>query len=212
MTARSDFIRACGVRLLHCTARSNLTGIRLNGLLSPDLLAQKARRDAASLALRRDRVVLHLPDSTTAKLNHQLPILHGLAAANRVVDGHDAASWARQLDRRIFLWPERKGRAFVESIRRDADIALIWFDTGALFDALAPVLWLAPINSGNFTQGGAHARRGDWIYCLASDGLAAFRENRRKRGLIAGTDTVSEVSVTIPIPPALFTELVTEIQ
>lgn len=212
MTARADFLRAVGPRLLHCTARSNLTGIRLNGLLPPSVLARKAQHDPHTLALRRDRIMLHLPDSTTARLNHQLPILHGLAAANRIVDGHDAASWARQLDHRVFFWPERKGRAFVESIRRDADTALIWLDSAALFDTLAPALWLSPINSGNFRQGGAKAQRGDWIYCRATDGIGLFRTNRRNRGLIAGTDTVSEVSLTCPVPPAVLTDLVTGIE
>lgn len=212
MSARADFLRAVGPRLLHCTARSNLTGIRLNGLLPPEMLAQKARHDPASLVLRKDRIVLHLPDSTTAKLNHQLPILHGLSAANRIIDSHDAASWARQLDGRIFFWPERKGRAFVDSIRREADTALIWFDSGELFDALAPAVWLSPINSGNFRQGGAPARRGDWIYCRAIDGMAAFRQNRRLRGLIAGTDRVTEVSLTGAIPPQILHDLAPTIE
>ena len=211
MTARAAFLRAVGPRLLHCTARGNLSGIHLNGLMPPALLAQKARRDPAALALRRDRVLLTLPDSTSARLNHQLPILQGLAAANRIIDGHDVTSWARQLDARVFFWPAHKGRAFADSIRRNSEIALIWFDSGALFDALGPALWLSPINSGNFRQGGARARRGDWLYCRATDGIAAFRHNRRDRGLIACTDRVSEVSLTGAISARLFHDLAPDI-
>ena len=172
MTARAAFLRAVGPQLLHCTARSNLSGIHLNGLMPPALLAQKARRDPAALALRRDRVLLTLPDSTSARLNHQLPILQGLAAANRIIDGHDVTSWARQLDARVFFWPAHKGRAFADSIRRNSEIALIWFDSGALFDALGPALWLSPINSGNFRQGGA---RTAWRLAL----LPRHRRDRR---------------------------------
>jgi hypothetical protein len=211
MTARDAFLRAVGPRLLHCTASSNLAGIKRHGLLPPHLLAQKAQRDPASLALRKDRLVLRLADSTTAKLNHQLPILHGLNAANRIIDGYDAAGWARQLDQRVFFWPERKGGAFVDSVTRDTDTALIWLDAARFYEALAPHIWLSPLNSGNFTQGGAHARRGDWLYCRASDGIAAFRHNRRMRGLIAGTDTVKEVSLTCAIPPDVFAQLISDI-
>ncbi|WP_322893642.1 MULTISPECIES: DUF7002 family protein [unclassified Yoonia] len=207
MTLRDDFIRAVGPRLLHCTARSNVDGIRRNGLLPPDHLADRASRDAAALVLRDTRVILRLPDNTTAQLNHQLPILHGLAAANRVIDGHDAASWAQQLDRRVFFWPERKGGAFVDSVTRDTDTALIWFDSGRFFDVLSAHIWLSPLNSGNFTQGGAHARRGDWLYCRATDGIPAFRHNRQARGLIAGTDTVKEVSLTCSLAPDVFVSL-----
>ncbi|MBQ2262167.1 MAG: hypothetical protein II336_12440 [Loktanella sp.] len=196
MTARADFVRAVGSRLLHCTARANLGGIATYGLLPPALLARLAGQDPQRLALRRDRLVLTMPDGSTAQLNHQLPILHGLAAANRVVDGHDAISWACQLDERVFLWPQRKGDAFMKSVERDSDIACLSFDTGAVFDLCADRLWLSPLNSGNFRQGGAHARRGDWIYCRASDGITAFRNNRRDRGLVAGTDIVGEVSLT----------------
>lgn len=207
MTARADFVRAVGPRVLHCTARSNLAGLYLNGLMPPYMLAHRAGRDPATLALRRNRVMLNLPDSTTARLNHQLPIVHGLAAANRIIDDHDAASWARKLDERVFFWPEHRGRRFVQSIKRDADTALVWFDSGGLFDVFGPHVWLSPINSGNFRQGGARARRGDWLYCRATDGIAKFRQNRRNRGLIVGTDKVAEVSITKAMSPEILFDL-----
>jgi hypothetical protein len=203
VSAREDFVRAVGERLLHVTARSNMPGIHRHGLMPPAELARLCGVDPESLLLRRDRLQLTLPDGTTAKLNHQLPIVHGLAAANRIVDGHDAASWARQLDHRVFLWPEKRGISFAASVARDTDAASLWIDSGALFDAMVGDIWLAPINSGNFLQGGAQARRGDWLYCAAKEGIDASRRNRVKRGLMKGMDTIREVSVTRLVPSEL---------
>lgn len=200
MTARDEFVRAVGERLLHVTARGNLPGIQRYGLMPPADLARLCGVDPESLLLRRDRLRLTLPDGTTAQLNHQLPIVHGLAAANRIIDGHDAQSWARQLDHRVFLWPEKRGITFEASVARDTDSASLWIDSGQLFDVIVANLWLAPINSGNFRQGGAHARRGDWLYCQATAGIEAFRTNRQCRGLIKHTDRVYEVSVTGKVP------------
>ncbi|WP_306132878.1 DUF7002 family protein [Roseivivax marinus] len=132
----------------------------------------------------------------TARLNHQKPILHGLAAANRVVEGHDAASWAEVLNARVFFWPERHLRGpFLASVQRDLETAVIWLDTEALLDRASDRLDLSPINSGNFTQGGAHARRGNWLFVPARAGLEAFRRNRQARGLVRAPDAVKEISL-----------------
>lgn len=203
MTARDEFVRAVGERLLHVTARGNLSGIQRYGLMPPANLARLCGVDPESLILRKDRRVLTLPDGTKAQLNHQLPIHYGLAAANRIIDAHDARSWARQLDHRVFLWPEKRWLSFEASVARETDSASLWINSAKLFDVVADDLWLAPINSGNFRQGGAHARRGDWLYCQATAGLQAFRTNRQRRGLTKRTDRVYEVSVTGKLPDGL---------
>lgn len=201
MTPARAFTRAVGARVAHCTARANLAGIAQHGLRPPHDLARLGGHDPAGIVLRRDRVQLALGEGRCATLNHQRPILHGLKAANSVVDGHDATSWAAQLDRRIFLWPGRLGRDFAASIGRDVAIAVLWLDSMALFGELADDIWLSPINSGNFRQGGARARRGDWLYVRASDGMDAFRTNRQRRGLVKSADQLREISLMRGLGP-----------
>jgi hypothetical protein len=201
MTPARAFARAVGARVAHLTARANLAGIAQHGLRPAHDLARVGGHDPADIVLRRDRLQLALGAGLCATLNHQRPILHGLKAANTVVDGHDAASWAAQLDRRIFLWPGRHGRDFAASIDRDIDVAVLWLDSMTLYRELADDIWLSPINSGNFRQGGARARRGDWLHVRASDGMDAFRTNRRHRGLVKSADQVREISLTRGLGP-----------
>lgn len=200
-----------GPRLSHVTARTNLPGIRAHGLQSAAMIAEHCGCDPGDIILRSNRRVLTRTDGTTARLNHQLPILHGRRAADSIVDGYDARGWASQLDRRIFLWPATRGKAFGLSVERDADMATLHFDTARLLALLADHLWLAPFNTGNFRQGGAQARRGDWIYCPVTDGMPTFRSNRQRRGLIKGTDTVAEISLTTPIWPEMLGEVLTDV-
>jgi len=116
-----------------------------------------------------------------------------------MVEGHTARTWAAALDQRVYLWPKTKGAEFARSVSRDLPIEVIWLDTEGLAEVAYDVIDLAPINTGNFTQGGAHARRGDWIYVPLSRGLEAFRENRRQRGLATTRDTVKEISLRLGI-------------
>ena len=192
-------IRAIGPRVAHCTASENMRGIETHGLQSAADLAKRLHHPASTIALRDDRLRL-VHNGETARLNHQRPILYGLEAANRIVEGHDAQSWAEQLDQRIFFWPERRGKAFMASVKRDVPITVLWLDTRGLIEQYGDHLWLSPLNSGNFTQGGAHAIRGDWLYVPVTAGLEAFRENRRKRGLTKNRDTIIELSLTCPLP------------
>ncbi|WP_254684940.1 DUF4433 domain-containing protein [Tateyamaria omphalii] len=191
-----------GGKVAHVTASSNLPSIHAHGLLPANTLAAQEGIDHTELALRDHRMQVG-----AARLNHQKPILHGLKAAHRILDGHTPASWAHHLDTRVFLWPERKGRAFAASIQRDLDITILWLDTAKLATALRDHIDLSPINSGNFTQGGAHARRGDWLYVPLSAGLDTFRQNRCKRGLKTTPDTVTEISLRCPIAPDLLADL-----
>ena len=194
--------KAVGDRLAHVTAASNLPSIHSNGLLPAAQLAANAHMHPNDIALRSARMSVG-----SATLNHQRPILHGIKAAARVLDGYTPESWAHQLDTRVFLWPKRKGTAFAKSIKRDIDITVLWFDTAALVAALGDHMDLSPINSGNFTQGGAHARRGDWLYVPLRAGLDSFRQNRMRRGFKNTPDTVTEISLRCPIAPDLLRTL-----
>ena len=147
--------KAVGDRLAHVTAASNLPSIHSNGLLPAAQLAANAHMHPNDIALRSARMSVG-----SATLNHQRPILHGIKAAARVLDGYTPESWAQQLDTRVFLWPQRRGQAFAKSIARDLDITVLWLDTAKLAQALSDHIDLSPINSGNFTQGGARAHRG----------------------------------------------------
>jgi hypothetical protein len=205
----ADFRRIAGNRVAHVTAAENLPGILARGLWPAADLARKSGLSEEALPLRDHRMVIG-DGAERARLNHQKPILHGLTAANRTVDGHDAASWAAALDRRVYLWPEKRGKDFRDSIGRDLPLVVLWLDAGALAEALFDQIDLAPINTGNFTQGGAHARRGDWIYVPLSQGLEAFRENRRERLGLKTPDRVAEISLRQGIAPDLLADLIVD--
>jgi len=188
--AVADLCALAGSRLVHITAAENLAGIRARGLLPVLDLAKAVGEDPAAFLLRKDRVRVG-----GARLNHQRPILIGLAAAHRMLEGHTPESWAEQLDARVFLWPEGQGRRFARSVQRDVDSVALWFDTAKLAELLWERIELSPLNSGNFTQGGAHARRGDWLFVPLQSGAEAFRTNRLNRGLVRGRDGLREVSL-----------------
>jgi hypothetical protein len=202
MTHARDFAKAVGGQIAHVTASSNLPCIRALGLRSAAASAHAAGVAPESILLRDTRQ--QVGDAT---LNHQKPILHGINAANRIVEGHTAESWAAQLDERIFFWPRAKGEAFSKSVAKDLAIDTIWFDAEKFADALDDDIDLCALNSGNFVQGGTHAQRGDWIYTPLRDGLDAFRNNRVDRGLVKTRDKVKEVSLRSAIPPDLLQEL-----
>jgi hypothetical protein len=203
----AEFRRAAGPRVAHVTAAENLPGITVRGLWPAADLAQMCGIAEEALPLRDHRIVIG-EAPLAARLNHQKPILHGWNAANRIVDGHDAASWAAALDRRVFLWPEKRGKDFRDSIGRDLPLVVLWLDAEALAEALFDVIDLAPINTGNFTQGGAHARRGDWIYVPLSQGIEAFRENRRRRLGHKTRDSIAEISLRQGITPDVLANLI----
>ncbi|QFS82469.1 hypothetical protein FIU97_06585 [Roseivivax sp. THAF40] len=189
-----DLIAHIGPQLAHVTAARNLPSIRQHGLRPAAELARATGYAPQGIVLRNER--LHLQGANfDATLNHQKPILHGRTAADRIIDGHDAASWAAALDARVFFWPHRRGAKFRASLARDLPMAILWLSTEALLERCADRLTLSPINSGNFLQGGAHARRGDWLFVPVRAGLPAFRENRRSRGLVRNPDSVTEISL-----------------
>jgi len=190
------FVAAVGDRVAHVTATSNLPSIAQHGLLPAKAWARLAGRRPRDIVLRDHRMQIG-----AATLNHQKPILQGLAAAHRVLDDHTPDTWAAQLDRRVVLWPAGQGRRFVNSIKRDLDTTVLWLDARALALALGDHIDLSPINSGNFGQGGARALRGDWLYVPLTAGSDAFRQNRTHRGLKPTPDTVREISLRCPIAP-----------
>lgn len=190
-----SFVRAVGHRLAHVTAAANVRSIRATGLKPAATLAQEAGLATGALGLRGDRLAVG-----PALLNHQRPILRGMAAARAMLEGHDPASWAAQLDTRVFLWPAARGQRFAASIARDVPIAILWLDATTLAEAMADRIDLCPINSENFTQGGANAARGDWIYTPLTAGLETFRTARQCRGLVKAPDQVREVSLRAAIP------------
>ena len=200
MSALAELIGHLGPRLVHVTAASAVPVIATHGLLSPHDAAIEAGHDPKILLLRHDRVRLPLSDGHEVVLNHQRPIIHAGDAPERVLDGHSRHSWAAQLDRRVFFWPTRAHSAFADSVNADHPTAHVTLDTAKVLEVLGERLDLCAINSGNFRQGGAHARRGDWIYIPAMAGLAAFRKARVNRGLVTSHDTVKEVSVRGSIP------------
>lgn len=196
------FVRAVGRRVAHVTAASNVPSIRDAGLKPAAQLAVEASCDPDTLTLRAKRMAVG-----PALLNHQRPILHGITAARAMLDGHDPASWAAQLDTRVFLWPGARGQRFAASIARDVPIAILWLDARMLARTMADLIDLCPLNSGNFVQGGARAARGDWIYTPLTAGLDTFRTARQRRGLVKTPDTVREISLRAALPANLIQDV-----
>jgi hypothetical protein len=188
-----DFTSLVGGEVIHITQPCNAEGIASTGLMSAADLARRAGLASGDIALRRDRQVLSGP-GWNAQLNHQNPLRMGMSAD--FLDGHTLHSWAAQLDERVFFWPARKGAAFARSL--GAEACVFRLEATGFFDMFADALFLCPINSGNATR--RPARRGDWIYVPATAGVSAFRENRRKRGLVQGPDSVVELSLICPLP------------
>jgi len=196
------FVKLVGPQLLHVTPHANAASIAARGLLSAADLARDAGVNPDDLVLRKERRVL-ANDAGTVQLNHQLPLLSGQNSAVDFLDGHTLESWAAQLDGRIFFWPTRKGNAFAGSIKEET--ARYTLDSAAFFEAFAPRISLSPINSGNATR--RPAKRGNWLYVPATAPVRTFRENRSRRGLIKGRDTVAEVSLSCPLPPDVLATL-----
>lgn len=209
MTKTDDLVRAMGAVIAHCTAKTNAKSILERGLICAKSLAVlSTNNDPERIVLRNERIELRLSDGSTARLNHQKPIRHGLPAAYKMLDGHTPESWAAQLDQRIFFWPERHGKAFAKSIGRDHEIITLWLDTRRFVATFLAHIDLCPINSGNFLQGGANARRGDWIYAPAQKGYANFRTNRMERGYANTKDSLKEISLRVPVASDVLRELV----
>ncbi|NNE52092.1 MAG: hypothetical protein HKN30_06780 [Sulfitobacter sp.] len=199
---REAFLSLTGPRLLHISAATNSECISARGLKSAADLALAAGEDPARLALRNRRIQLR-GRGIDARLNHQRPLLLGRRKASEFLEGHSLASWAAQLDSRIFFWPVRQDDAFHGSF--EIPTRIYRFDSGKLYDRLGPHLWLSPINSGSAAR--RPARRGDWLYVTAMADPKTFRENRRRRGLVKNPDRwAREVSCTAPLSPDLMAE------
>lgn len=207
--SHTALINHMGDTLVHVTAASNVPLIKAHGLMPAATLAQLAGVDPELVTLRRVRRKI-APPFGMCVLNHQKPIVQAGDSPDRVLDGYTPAQWAAQLDTRVFFTPLRHADSFKASLEKDLETAVLLIDTGALLAAFPETLDLSPINTGNFRQGGAHARRGDWIYVRAENGLAAFRDNRRKRGLVQSPDSVREVSLKGTIAPDVFAGMLKE--
>ncbi|MEL7152882.1 MAG: hypothetical protein AAFN51_03600 [Pseudomonadota bacterium] len=197
MSLAADFSRAVGGRIAHVTAHSNLHGIEQNGLRPAADLARQAGVAPDSIALRTARLRVG-----SAVLTHQRPIAQHLNAAGEMLEGHDAQSWAAQLDQRVFFWPQHRGPAFARSVKRDLPTTTIWLDAHSFAREFGDFIDLCAINSGNFSQGGARVPRGDWIYRPLSEGLDSFHNFRTSQGLMKSKDRVGEISLRCALPTA----------
>ncbi|MEL6639877.1 MAG: hypothetical protein AAFP98_00960 [Pseudomonadota bacterium] len=186
--------------MVHVTAASNVPLIMEHGLMPAATLAELAGVTPDRLAMRHVRRKI-APPFGMCVLNHQKPILDAGDAPERTLDGYTGLEWAAQLDQRVFFAPAKQLDDFKASVAKDLPIAEITVSTEGLLEACGDEIELAPINTGNFRQGGAHAARGDWIYVPATAGLPAFRKNRAARGLVKTPDSVKEISMRGTVPP-----------
>ena len=199
-----DLLDHIGPRVVHITARGNIPLIQELGLLPAADLARIAGVNPAAIVLRESRLALQTTFGT-AKLNHQNPINHGGTDPDTAVEGHSRQSWAAALDKRVFFSTLKRTRDFANSIAQDVSTARLTLDTALLLKLFGSNVDLAPINTGYFLR--RAAKRGDWIYVPAANGLASFRRNRKERGLIASLDTVKELSIAGAIGPDLLKQL-----
>ena len=200
---RCEFARLVGDTIAHHTYAGNMPSIEVNGLMPAAALAATAGLAPDDLALRSKNARFAF-QSWKVQLNHQKPLLAG--RQQEFLDGYDLGGWARQLDARIFFLPKARRSAdpaFVASL--GANVVSLELSSLAFFDALAPDIWLSPINSGNATR--RPARRGDWLYVSVAETPDAFRMNRVRRNLVKSRDSVEEISICRCIPAVMLEQL-----
>lgn len=191
--SEADFLALTGPVLWHLTPAANLPGIRVHGLLSPASLMALAEEDPAPLRLRPAPVRLRI-GRERALLGDRAKLLEGAGA--EFLDGHTLESWAAQLDRRVFFWPDPRSEGLAAD--RLADQVAIAVDAARLFRVLGAMVDLAPINTGAAVI--RPVRRGDWIYTPAAE-AARLPRARVERGLVKTPDQAVEVSLRGDLTP-----------
>jgi hypothetical protein len=194
VSAEGAFVALVGAVLTHFTPAANAASIRALGLLPPEALALRAGTRPDDLILCDGPVILRFGNHT-AQLNHQIPLRAGRKQEAHFLDGHTLASWAAQLDRRVFFWPATRAEAFASRL---ATPEALRFDTRMLFRRCGDRLDLSPINSGSALR--RAARRGDWLDVPATR-ASEFPDARRLRGAARARLSVAEVSLRGGLPP-----------
>ncbi|MEM6900307.1 MAG: hypothetical protein AAF583_11100 [Pseudomonadota bacterium] len=201
---RKEFSDLVGGTLRHVTLKTNLPGIRQNGLLRASTLIEAAKEIGGLTCPRSEAYSFNIA-GLSVTLNHQKPLLAGRKRVAEFLDGHCLNSWAESLDHRLFFWPGRGGADFSSSLTDRGTVIALRCDAGAFFDLYAASLDFAPINTGSAMR--SASKRGDWIYVPATASIDQFRENRRARGLVKGRDGVVEVSLRCDIAAENFQKL-----
>ena len=201
---RKEFSNLVGGTLRHLTLKTNLPGIRQNGLLRASTLKGAAKEVSPPPCPRSEPCTFEF-GGLPVTLNHQKPLLAGRISEADFLDGHCLESWAIDLDHRLFFWPGGRGADFSSSLTDRGTVIALECDATAFFDLHAASLDLAPINTGSAIR--SASKRGDWIYVPVTASIDEFRENRRARGLVKGRDSVVEVSLRCDIIPKDFYRL-----
>ena len=201
---RKEFSNLVGGTLRHVTLRTNLPGIRQNGLLRASTLIEAATELSTPPCPRSESCTFNVA-GLSVTLNHQKPLLAGRKRVAEFLDGHCLKSWAESLDHRLFFWPGRGGADFSSSLTDRGTVIALECDAEAFFEVYAVSSDLAPINTGSAMR--STSKRGDWIYVPVTASIDEFRKNRRARGLVNGRDNVVEVSLRCDITPKNFHRL-----
>lgn len=201
---REEFSNLVGGTLRHVTLKTNLPGIRQNGLLRASTLIEAAQEVSRPPCPRSEAYTFDFA-GLSVTLNHQKPLLAGRKRVADFLDGHCLESWAIGLDHRLFFWPGGRGADFFSSLTDRGTVIALECDATAFFDLYAALLDLAPINTGSAMR--STSKRGDWIYVPVTASIDEFRKNRRARGLVKGRDRVVEVSLRCDISPKNFHRL-----
>lgn len=195
--SEADFLAQTGPVLWHVTPAANLPGIRALGLLSPATLFDLAEEDPAPLRLRTAPVRLRV-GRERALIGDRAKLLEGakLPEGPDFLEGHTLDSWAAQLDRRVFFWPDRRSEGIDDS--RPPGTVAIAIDASRLYRVLGASVDLAPINTGAAVI--RPVRRGNWIYTPATE-AARLPRARIERGLVKTPDEAVEVSLRGDLTP-----------
>lgn len=185
--------------MLHVTLKENRSSIVEFGLLRSCSLIVLHKTEAELPCPRPETVTLR-GGGSTARLNHQKPLLAGRSRQSQFLDIHSIESWAHQLDQRLFLWPKNRQLSFSNSLVDRGEIVVLECDAAALFERYSEHLFLAPINTGSSIH--QPALRGDWIYVSVLATKEEFQTNRISRGLGKCRDRVKEVSMRCDIAPS----------
>lgn len=139
-------------------------------------------------------ITLHHPAHGTATINDNAP-LQTAALAACLDGGLTPADWMRELNRRVFFWPDREAvTALLNApLNRHRDRAVLTIDTLSLASRHASRVELSPINSGSTMR--KPARRGPATFTpLGAHPLTAWRALR------GGRDRIREVTIVGPVP------------
>jgi hypothetical protein len=173
-------------RLYHLTFASNLPGIRANGLLSTEALADRFTPEDKAAALDRRRRCIQQIEGVTLRDQHAADE----SKMKSCLVGVTIPEWLTLLNGKIFFFvSQQKVDVFAKSYANYSNV-LLEIDTAELLATHAEHASLCRINSGSFLYNPRPRGRASFIP------LAAYTYKNKR-------DTPAELAMDGPIPEIL---------